>query len=138
MRLAFQDVHLPTSRSSAPVWEPKSPPLGTDTRLKVSCLSVGCSSPNPKGTHQTPAGNPPLSKYCGAMALPAAWPFDVPICRGMAVVGALVLLPMPMSTKCEMLNYLRMPTHAYAPGTVRKPTIKQGRANCDPHVLTLM
>jgi hypothetical protein len=57
-------------------------------------------------------------KYCGAMALPAAWPFDAPIIRGMAVMGALVLLPMPMSTKCEMLSYPRMPTQAYAPEAV--------------------
>jgi hypothetical protein len=32
-------------------------------------------------------------KYCGAMALSAAWPFDVPLIWGNTVVGALVLLP---------------------------------------------
>ena len=78
-------------------------------------------------------------KYCGAMALPATWAFVVTTIRGMAVVGALLLHPMPMSTVCNAdLSEHAMQTHAYAPGTVRKPTIKQPRANCEPHVLTLM
>ena len=47
-------------------------------------------------------------KYCGAMALPATWAFVVTTIRGMAVVGALLLHPMPMSTKCAMLSYLSM------------------------------
>jgi hypothetical protein len=57
------------------------------------------------------------------------------------MVGALVLLPIQfnanvMSTMWEMLSYLRMGTHTHVPETLRKPTIKQTRANCDQHVLT--